>query len=135
MGEAVIAKDEVVRNQALADGRVRGQDHGTLGIDRTQVLAHREEHRRHTVLLQDRLDLKGVLGMRSVIGGEGDGLLGEVGAEELGLAISGGGGERLGDDETVVLQDALTRIERLQMGDVVVPALAFGDDRARLKDR
>ncbi len=91
--------------------------------------------------------------MRAVVEGEGDHLgrqacaedlagLGPAGGQRLGRCCRSGSGRRTGDGGrrrrrrvAVRLQDLVARVQRAQVRDVVVPALALLHDGARLEAR
>ena len=151
VAEAVVRDRVAGGEHPLGDLAARPRLDLAAGVDAAQVAAQLEEHGRRLVALEDLQDLVGVARVRTVVEGQQHGLGRQLAAEELALLLAGAarGGRRrrgrgpcrrlgddararlqVGQDGRVVLQDALARVERLELGDVVGPLLALGHDAA-----
>ena len=123
----------------LAAGRGRpGRLHDPAGVDRAEVLAHCEEHRRNAPLLEHRADARGVARMRAIVEREEELAGGQARARRLepGVrrAVARAAGPQHDVDAVGILaQNPLDRVARYKSCDIGVPRLAVNRHPARLK--
>ncbi|MCW0416725.1 hypothetical protein NB689_002479 [Xanthomonas sacchari] len=127
VGQAVVADGVALLHQAAADAGQRRQVDLAIRLQLAQVAAHFEERGRHVVALEDGDDLVGVFAMRAVVETQHHGLRRQIAAEHLTVAVLHR--HRVRGDHAVVAQDRLARVQRAQVGDVVLPLLALLHDR------